>query len=102
LSVTAIFVRAGGRSGDNAWTSGLVLFLRIMPVLSVAKGFILGAGDGFCRRRGRCVRKPVHGWQTATVYFAVINSLPRGLWLADAMGCVVWLTTCVSMAGDRA
>ena len=38
-------------------------------------------------------------WQTATVFFAVIDLVAAvGLWLAAAWGAVVWLTACVSMA----
>ena len=38
-------------------------------------------------------------WQTATVYFAVIDLVAAvGLWLAAAWGAVVWLTAVVSMA----
>jgi hypothetical protein len=37
-------------------------------------------------------------WQTATVYFAVIELVAAvGLWLATPWGAVVWLTTVVSM-----
>src|SRR5205085_6607228 len=38
-------------------------------------------------------------WQTATVYFAVIDLIAAvGLWLAAVWGAVVWLTAAVSMA----
>lgn len=38
-------------------------------------------------------------WQTATVYFAVIELVAAvGLWLATPWGAVVWLTSIVSMA----
>ena len=38
-------------------------------------------------------------WQTATVYFSVIELVAAvGLWLATPWGAVVWLTTVVSMA----
>ena len=37
-------------------------------------------------------------WQTATVFFAVIDLIAAvGLWLAAAWGAVVWLTAVVSM-----
>ena len=42
-----------------------------------------------------------HGtqWQTATVFFAVIDLVAAvGLWLAAPWGAVVWLTAAVSMA----
>ncbi len=38
-------------------------------------------------------------WQTATVYFAIIDLVAAvGLWLAAVWGAVVWLTAVVSMA----
>jgi hypothetical protein len=85
---------------DNVWTARLVLFLRLMAVLSVLKGlfhwaqvtgFIGGPDDAF-------EGQPL-AWQTATVYFAVIELVAAvGLWLATPWGAVVWLTTVVSMA----
>ena len=70
-------------SDDNAWTRRLVFFLRIMAVVSVVKGLY---------------HQPM-AWQTATVYFAVIELVAAvGLWLATPWGAVVWLTTVVSMA----
>ena len=66
---------------ENVWTRRLVFFLRIMAVISVAKG--------------------LYHWAqvTATVYFAVIELVAAvGLWLATPWGAVVWLTTVVSMA----
>ncbi len=37
-------------------------------------------------------------WQTATVFFAVIDLVAAvGLWLAAAWGAVIWLTSVVSM-----
>ena len=71
-----------------------------MAVVSVAKGlyhwaqvtgFIGGEEDDF-------ENQPM-AWQTATVYFAVIELVAAvGLWLATPWGAVVWLTTVVSMA----
>jgi hypothetical protein len=81
------------------WTRRLVLFLRVMSVLSMAKGLyhwavvcgIAGPVDGF-------EYQPIP-WQTATVFFAVIDLVAAvGLWLAAAWGAVVWLTASVSMA----
>jgi hypothetical protein len=75
------------------------MFLRVMAVLSMAKGLyhwavvcgIVGPPDGF-------EYQPVP-WQTATVFFAVIDLVAAvGLWLAAAWGAVVWLTAAVSMA----
>ena len=88
-------------SDENVWTRRLVLFLRIMAVIAVVEGlyhwaqvtgFIGGEEDGF-------ENQPMP-WQTATVYFAVIELVAAvGLWLATPWGAVVWLTTVVSMAG---
>lgn len=84
---------------EPRWTSRLVIFLRVMAVLSMAKGLyhwavvsgIAGPTDGF-------EYQPTP-WQTATVFFAVIDLVAAvGLWLAAAWGAVVWLTACVSMA----
>jgi hypothetical protein len=84
---------------DPRWTGRLVIFLRVMAVLSMAKGLyhwaivsgVSGPPDGF-------EYQPTP-WQTATVFFAVIDLVAAvGLWLAAAWGAVVWLTACVSMA----
>jgi hypothetical protein len=84
----------------GTWTDYLVLFLRIMAALSLAKGLyhwsqVCGIGaapdDTFQMRD--------LPWQSATVFFAVIDLVAAvGLWLAAAWGAVVWLTSTVSMA----
>jgi hypothetical protein len=83
----------------GSWTDRLVIFLRLMAGVSMLKGlyhwaavcgFIGGADGGFL----------AHGlqWQTATVFFAVIDLVAAvGLWLAAPWGAVVWLTASVSM-----
>lgn len=93
-------VHAGEESVENRWTGRLVLFLRVMAGLSMIKGLYhwslvcgigVGPGNGF----------EMHStaWQTATMYFAVIDLVAAvGLWLAAAWGAVVWLTASVSMA----
>jgi hypothetical protein len=87
------------RGQDARWTGRLVVFLRVMAVLAMAKGLyhwavvcgIAGPQDGF-------EFQPVP-WQTATVFFAVIDLVAAvGLWLAAPWGAVVWLTAAVSMA----
>src|SRR6201991_1062785 len=87
-------------SGDNAWTKRLVLFLRIMAVLSVVKGLYHWAQvTGFVGGEDDAFENQSMAWQTATVYFAVIELVAAvGLWLATPWGAVVWLTTVVSMA----
>ena len=85
---------------DNVWTRRLVLFLRIMAVLSVAKGLYHWAQvTGFIGGEEEAFENQTMAWQTATVYFAVIELVAAvGLWLATPWGAVVWLTTVVSMA----
>jgi hypothetical protein len=87
-------------SDDNAWTRRLVLFLRIMAVISVAKGLYHWAQvTGFIGGEEEAFENQPMAWQTATVYFAVIELVAAvGLWLATPWGAVVWLTTVVSMA----
>jgi uncharacterized membrane protein (DUF2068 family) len=84
---------------EAPWTGRLMTFLRIMAGLSMAKGLyhwavvtgIAGPADGF--------EYQALPWQTATVFFAVIDLVAAvGLWLAAAWGAVVWLTAAVSMA----
>jgi hypothetical protein len=84
----------------RSWTDRLVLFLRIMAGVSMLKGlyhwamvcgFIGGADGGFLGHTTQ--------WQTATIFFAVIDPVAAvGLWLAAPWGAVVWLTSAVSMA----
>jgi hypothetical protein len=87
-------------SDDNAWTRRLVFFLRIMAVLSVAKGLYHWAQvTGFIGGEDDAFENQSMAWQSATVYFAVIELVAAvGLWLATPWGAVVWLTTVVSMA----
>jgi len=94
-------VHAGkAANASGSWAEYLVLFLRIMAVVSLVKGLYHWAQ--ICG-----IAAPVEGgfeahtvaWQTATVFFAVIDLVAAvGLWLAAAWGAVVWLTSVVSMA----
>jgi hypothetical protein len=93
-------VRVIKTSSRGTWTEILILFLRIMAVVSLLKGLYhwgqvvgLGAGpdDDF--------EAHTIAWQTSTVFFAVLDLIAAvGLWLAAAWGAVVWLTSVVSMA----
>jgi hypothetical protein len=85
---------------DNVWTRRFVLFLRIMAVISVAEGlYHWGQVTGFVGGEEEAFENQPLAWQTATVYFAVIELVAAvGLWLATPWGAVVWLTTVVSMA----
>jgi hypothetical protein len=81
------------------WTRRLVLFLRVMAGVSMLKGLYhwsrvcgigVGGNDSF----------QFHSiaWQSATVFFAVIDLVAAvGLWLAAAWGAVIWLTAVASM-----
>ena len=85
--------------GAGRWTWRLVLFLRVMAGVSMVKGlyhwtWVLGIGV------------PQHevfeyhsiAWQSATVFFAVLDLVAAvGLWLAAAWGAVIWLTSVASM-----
>src|ERR1700754_1423010 len=99
MSVVAI---SSGRieTDDNVWTRRLVLFLRIMAVVSVAKGLYHWAQvTGFIGGEEEAFENQPMAWQTATVYFAVIELVAAvGLWLATPWGAGVWLTTGVLMA----
>jgi uncharacterized protein DUF6163 len=87
-------------SDQNVWTRRLVLFLRIMAVISVTEGLYHWAQvTGFIGGEEEAFESQPMAWQTATVYFAVIELVAAvGLWLATPWGAVVWLTTVVSMA----
>jgi uncharacterized membrane protein len=87
-------------SDENVWTRRLVLFLRIMAVIAVIKGLYHWAQvTGFIGGEEDAFENQPMPWQTATVYFAVIELVAAvGLWLATPWGAVVWLTTVVSMA----
>lgn len=87
-------------SDDSVWTKRLVLFLRVMAVLSIGKGLYHWAQvTGFVGTEDEAFENQAMAWQTATVYFAVIELVAAvGLWLATPWGAVVWLTTVVSMA----
>jgi hypothetical protein len=94
-------VHAGKNVGaSGSWAEYLVLFLRIMAGVSLVKGLYHWAqvcGIGAAADGG--FESHTVAWQTATVFFAVIDLVAAvGLWLAAAWGAVVWLTAVVSMA----
>jgi Family of unknown function (DUF6163) len=90
-------VQAGKPQGT--WTEYLVLFLRVMAGVSLVNGLYHWAqicGIGAPADQGFEVH--TIAWQTATVFFAVLDLVAAvGLWLAAAWGAVVWLTSVVSM-----
>src|SRR3979411_3491675 len=73
---------------DNAWTRRLVFFLRIMAVVSVIKGLYHWAEvTGFIGGEEDAFENQPMAWQTATVYFAVIELVAAvGLWLGTPWG----------------
>jgi hypothetical protein len=85
-------------AGPGLWTKRLVLFLRVMAGLSILKGLYhwsrvtgIGTGDDLFEYHSVA-------WQTATVFFAVIDLVAAvGLWLAAAWGAVLWLMAIASM-----
>ena len=75
------------------WTRRLVLFLRAMAAVSMLKGLyhwtrVCGIGvSGADLFEYQSI-----AWQTATIFFAVIDLVAAvGLWLAAAWGAVIWL-----------
>src|SRR4051794_41958238 len=73
---------------ENVWTRRLVFFLRIMAVISVAKGLYHWAQvTGFIGGEEDAFENQPMGWQTATGYFAVIELVAAvGLWLRPPRG----------------
>ena len=59
---------------ENVWTRRLVLFLRIMAVVSILKGLYHWAQvTGFVGGEEEAFENQPTAWQAATVYFAVID-----------------------------
>src|ERR1700749_1221609 len=81
-------------SDDSAWTRRLVFFLRLMAVVSVAKGLYHWAQvTGFVGGEDDAFENQSMAWQSATVYFAVIELVAAvGLWLATPWGAVGGVT----------
>jgi hypothetical protein len=88
-----------GEPSIGLWTRRLVMFLRVMATVSMLKGLyhwaqICGIGIGAAEP----FENHSIAWQTATVFFAVIDLVAAvGLWLAAAWGAVIWLTSVASM-----
>lgn len=89
-----------GEFDGKRWSYRLVVFLRVMAGLSLAKGLyhwaiVCGIGAPF---PSGFASYPTP-YQVATVFFAVIDPVAGvGLWLAAPWGAVVWLTSVISMA----
>jgi hypothetical protein len=90
--------RVGGTTA-GMWTRRLILFLRVMAGVSMAKGLyhwsrVCGIGVS----SDDLYAYHSIAWQSATVFFAVIDLVAAvGLWLAAAWGAVIWLTAVASM-----
>src|SRR6202043_2838955 len=78
---------------ENVWTRRLVFFLRIMAVLSILKGLYHWAQvTGFIGGEEEAFENQPMAWQTATVYFAVIELVAAGgLWLLKPLGAGGWV-----------
>src|SRR4051812_49614934 len=95
MSVAAI---SSGRveSGDNVWTKRLVLFLRIMAVLSIAKGLYHWAQvTGFVGREDDAFENQAMAWQDARPYLpAVPGPGPGGVAAAAPRGAAGGVAAC--------
>jgi hypothetical protein len=94
-------VQAGeGDTEGKRWPYWLVVFLRVMAAISLAKGLyhwaiVCGISSPFPSGFDSYPTP----YQVATVFFAVIDLVAGvGLWLAAPWGAVVWLTSVISMA----
>ena len=68
-------------SDENVWTRRLVLFLRIMAVISVVQGLYHWAQvTGFVGGEEDAFENQPMAWQTATVYFSVIELMFPGIY----------------------
>ena len=88
-----------GEPEIGRWTWRLVLFLRVMAAASMLKGLYHWAQVcGIGVPDNEIFEYHSIAWQTATVFFAVIDLVAAvGLWLAAAWGAVIWLTAVASM-----
>ena len=98
-------VHAGeGKRERKKWSHWLVLFLRVMAIVSLAKGLyhwaiICGINAPFPSGFDSYPTS----YQVSTVFFAVIDLVAGvGLWLAAPWGAVLWLTAVMSMAAVQA
>jgi hypothetical protein len=91
---------ADDEADGKRWSYRLVVFLRVMAVISLCKGLyhwaiICGIAAPFASGFDSYSTP----YQVATVFFAIIDLVAGvGLWLAAPWGAVVWLTSVISMA----
>jgi hypothetical protein len=83
---------------NAGWSERLVLFLRVMAIVSMLKGlYHWAAVCGFIGEAGG-FEAHAQSWQATTVFFSVIDLVAAvGLWLVAPWGAVVWLTSTVTM-----
>jgi uncharacterized protein DUF6163 len=85
---------------SKRWAHWLIVFLRMMAVVSLLKGiyhWAIVCGINAPSASGFDDYKTPY--QAATVFFAVIDLVAGvGLWLAAPWGAVIWLTSVISMA----
>ena len=88
-----------GQPDIGRWTRRLVLFLRVMAAMSMLKGLYHWSWVcGIAVPSNEVFENHSIAWQSATVFFAVIDLVAAvGLWLAAAWGAVIWLTAVASM-----
>ena len=88
-----------GEPQVGRWTRRLVLFLRVMAGVSMLKGLYHWSWlCGIAVAPNEVFENHSIAWQSATVFFAVIDLVAAvGLWLAAAWGAVIWLTAVASM-----
>ena len=81
------------------WTRRLVMFLRVMAAVTMLRGLYHWAQVcGVFAAPDAGFENHTVVWQSATVFFAVIDLVAAvGLWLAAAWGAVIWLTSVTSM-----
>jgi hypothetical protein len=87
------------QSRSEGWAGRLVLFLRAVAALSLAKGLYHWAAIcGFGAASGGGFEAQSSPWQIATVFFAVIDLVAAvGLWLGAPWGVIIWLASSVTM-----
>jgi hypothetical protein len=92
--------RISASAVDSRWTDRLVVFLRVMAILSLFKGlYHWSLICGFLTESGAEFEAHPMPWRASTVFFAVIDLVAAvGLWLTAAWGGVVWLTAAISLA----
>lgn len=84
---------------SEGWAGRLVLFVRVIAALSMLKGLYHWAVIcGFGAASGAGFDAQSLPWQTATVFFAVMDLVASvGLWLSAPWGIIIWLASSATM-----